>query len=246
MHTRLGLLTLAAVLAVAAAAFAKDLVIRERTSIEGPHPKTFEATQYYGDRKLVTDGPRQRTIIDLDAKTMTAVDKESKAYTVTTFDAVRQAQGSVRQAFERLPPEKQKEQLGSDVKISTTPTDHTEKIAGYPCKEWVVDAGPMRASLWVTEKLAMPAGRGAWDNLLPSMRGVSRLGDRFQDALSQVKGVALRKTILRTDKDGSPLRREVTEALSVSVEPPPAEMIALPDGFTRWTLPAFGRPPGAD
>src|SRR5882724_3253198 len=47
-------------------ALAGDLVVREHTTIEGPQSKAFDVTQYYGDRKVVMDGPRQRTIVDID------------------------------------------------------------------------------------------------------------------------------------------------------------------------------------
>ena len=218
-----------------------DLAIHERTSIEGPDAKTREVTRYYGTKKVVTEGQRQRTIIDLDARTMTLIDKQAKAYILTGFDDLAKQTEALRTAFSRLPEEVQKQQLASDVQVTTKPTGRTEQILGYTATEYVVDAGSLHGSIWVAERLAVPPGKREWDSVSASLRGVTRLGDRFSDAIAELKGVPLRQTIAtQSGKDGEPPTQEVTEVVSVSTEAPAADTLRVPDGFTKWTLPNLG------
>src|SRR4029453_9679347 len=86
MRQLVALFTSLVVVAAAASAADKGLMVRERTNSNG---KVMEVTTYYTADKRVIDAPRQRTIVDLSAKTMTMIDKAARSYTVTTFDAMR-------------------------------------------------------------------------------------------------------------------------------------------------------------
>src|SRR4029453_14838040 len=74
------------VVVAAASAADKGLMGPQATN---PNGKVMEVTTYYTADKRVIDAPRQRTIVDLSAKTMTMIDKAARSYTVTTFDAMR-------------------------------------------------------------------------------------------------------------------------------------------------------------
>src|SRR5262249_39731238 len=111
----------------AARAAGGDLTVRERI---GTDRKTSETTAYYPADKNVSDNPRQRTVVDLTAKTVTMIDKDSHSYAVTSFDALLQQGETMRQRVETAPPDVRQRMTGGEVSVTTTPTGKTEKIAG--------------------------------------------------------------------------------------------------------------------
>jgi hypothetical protein len=213
----------AVALALAAPAWgAADLAVRVRTTVTGEAPKTFEAMEYHTDTRTITDGARQRTIVDLTAKTVTMVDKKSASYTVTTFDILRKQGEALRQ---RAPAARASESPAAEP--SAKPTGKTERIAGYEAKEYAVAGGPFTGSAWMSEELEQPAGNAEWKKLAASIR-LPRPGDAFQKAIATLHGFPLRTVITDTR---SPQRNTVTtEAVEVHKQPPPAEVLAAQRG----------------
>ncbi len=230
---------LASLLCIAAAcggpARPTDLAVRERSSGGG---RVAEQTTYYAGRKTVVDGERQRTVIDLDAKTITMIDKASKSYAVTTFDNVRGQGDALKKRFDALPPEEQQKMTGGDQPVTTKATGKTEQIAGYEATEYLVEVGPLSGSIWVTEAVEPPAVKHDWETTSSSMRGFTRIIDRFSDALLGLKGLPLRKVITTTRGDDKSVG--TTEVLEVIASPVPAEMLTVPEGYNKVALPGQG------
>src|SRR5215467_13080356 len=90
------------ILLLAAAAQAGDLTVRQRTTTGGGrNAQTREETQYAHGDTLVIDGPDERTIVDVGARTMTIADKHRKTYFVLTFDQMRAQADAVQKKLDR-------------------------------------------------------------------------------------------------------------------------------------------------
>jgi hypothetical protein len=234
MRSHVRLLAFALLLVPAARAAGGDLTVRERIVSDG---KTAESTTYYTADKNVSDGPRQRTVVDLTAKTVTMIDKESHSYAVATFDAMLQQGETMRQRVESAPPDVRQRMTGGDVSVTTKPTGKTEKIAGRDAKQYTIEAGPVSGEVWVAEDVKAPAGKEAWDKQSAKIRPFARPADRFADAIVALPGLPMRKVTTVTAGD----RKSVTtiEVVEVSEKAPPPEALAVPEGFNLVKLPGL-------
>jgi hypothetical protein len=233
MRSHARLVAFALLLVPAARAAGGDLTVRERTVIDG---KTIESTNYYTADKSVTDGPRQRTVVDMTAKTVTMIDKASRSYAVTTFDAMLQQGETMRQRVESAPPDVRQRMTGGDVSVTTKPTGKTEKIAGRDAKQYTIEAGPVSGEVWVAD-VKTPAGKDAWDKESAKIRPFARPVDRFADAILALPGLPMRKvtTVTAGDRKAT-TTSEVTE---VSDQSPPLDALTVPEGFNLVKLPGF-------
>src|SRR6266404_314314 len=98
------------------AAGADTLALRQRITA-GPTGEAREQMQYFTSGKRITDDARMRSIIDLDAKTVTMVHKDKKSYTVMTFDELRDRGVQLKKTFDNLPPQARK-MLGLDASVT--------------------------------------------------------------------------------------------------------------------------------
>src|SRR5690242_7207326 len=78
------LAALAVALLAATAALGKDVATEQRIELLNGTITTDE-TEYFSPHRVVTENPGMRTIVDLDAKTVTTVKKNDRIYTVKTF-----------------------------------------------------------------------------------------------------------------------------------------------------------------
>lgn len=104
--------TLGGVLLLVTTVAAENLVIRERNRTNwGDTARPRDETIYRSDTVEVTDTPYLRTIIDLNERTVTTINKTLRIYRVETFDEVRartepppreRLPSSVREKLERM------------------------------------------------------------------------------------------------------------------------------------------------
>jgi len=226
------LFILAFVASVAAAT--TDLIIRERIT-SGPGAARDEMV-YISGTKRVTDNPQTRTIVDAGAKTLTIVDKQKQTYSVRTFDGILQQAEAMKKHLGGLPPEVKK-MMPTDAPVTVRPTGKTEKIAGYEAREYELEGGAMKATIWAAESLDV-AGAEEWKKLAGSIGGAHQPGAQMAEAMSKIKGLPLRTSM--TMAMGPSKTTFVTEALEVQEKSPPPDVLTVPQGFKKVEPPAFG------
>lgn len=205
---------------------ATDLTIRQRVTTTGPRAETHEATEYVTATRRITDDPTHRTIVDLDAKTLTVLDKARKTYTVTTFDELRGQMERARKQLDAMPPEARKMMGAMDAEVTLHSTGKTEKIAGYEAKEYALSGGPTTGSVWATEEIVLPSKSEDWEKFRGAIGGANGPGSKLGEAMAKLKGFPLRTNV--TYVMGPITAGFATEVLSVTTQPAPPEMLAIP------------------
>jgi len=227
------------ILLLAAAAQAGDLTVRQRTTTGGGrNAQTREETQYAHGDTLVIDGPDERTIVDVGARTMTIADKQKKTYFVLTFDQMRAQADAVQKKLQEMPSQERgmmDQMLGNGAPVTLQPTGKKETIAGYEATEYALRGGPFQGSVWTTEALALPEGVRKWRELSASATAQKGPGRQLAEALAHAKGVPLRTTMTATIGPGT--FSTSTEAVQVSTAPPPPDVLVVPPGFTKTAPP---------
>jgi hypothetical protein len=247
---------LAVLLVTAACVEAKDLTLRYRTTTSGVVAGTQEFTQYWAGNRIVNDGRASRVLFDLDADTMTMVDKRRKSYYTQTFAEIQEQADTVaadaHRQLEQLPPDVRATRGKTSVSVKRS--GKSQKIAGYPAKEYLFEGGGVSGAIWATEALQPPGGAKA-RVAFSRMMGVAAPGAYVAQAVAQVQGVPLRTTF-RTGT-GSQVFRMTTDVVAVSAQAPPTDAINVPDGFAKVDSPfdrmnaarkgtSHAPPPGVD
>ena len=227
------------ILLLAAAAQAGDLTVRQRTTTGGGrNAQTREETQYAHGDTLVIDGPDERTIVDVGARTMTIADKQKKTYFMLTFDQMRAQADAVQKKLQEMPSQERgmmDQMLGNGAPVTLQPTGRKETIAGYEATEYALRGGPFQGSVWTTEALSLPEGVRKWRELSASATAQKGPGRQLAEALAHAKGVPLRTTMIATIGPGT--FSTSTEAVAVSTAPPPPDVLVVPPGFTKTAPP---------
>jgi hypothetical protein len=230
----LRLLALAMALGAAVPVWGKDLVLQRKLTMV-PGPKPTEQTEYYTDKKIVTEGAAERTLVDLEAKTISTLDKTKKTYWTMTFAELRRdltMQREVRRKELDALPKEVRELMRLDQKATATEADGRQKIAGYDAREYRIEAGPVSGTVWATEELVFPKQAQEW-------RAVSSGTDGpvggLAEALSKVKGFPL-KTVTAIGSDDE-LQTLTDEVLSVTEESPPPARLTIPDDWKKIPRP---------
>jgi hypothetical protein len=229
-----------AVLAVASTVAAKDMIVRQRSMTGfGSNTGPSEETVYLSGDRITTDSDAMRTIVDLDKKTITTADKAKRAYTTITFDQLTAQLEALRKSIEKLPEETRKQVsplFEEGEPVTVTPTGKTEKIAGHVAIEHALSGGPYSGSVWATTELDTPPEFKKWKSIEQSRGGAAK---RLGEAMEQVKGFPLR-TRLVVKTSGTPVELS-NEVLEVREGSPPADVLKVPDGYTKQT-PGAGAP----
>jgi uncharacterized protein DUF4412 len=219
------------VLALAGPVAAADLVVRQRSATGPAGTSPHEETIYLTGDKVVSDAPAQRTIVDLDKKTITTLDKSKHGYTVTTFDELTAQMNDLKKQLGQLPPEARRMMGGlfeDGPPVVMKATGKTETIAGHPAKEYAVEGGPYHGSAWVTETIPTPPAFERWRALEAANSGP---GKQLSDALSKIQGFPLRTRIDAKSASGTFVVSN--EVIEVHEGAPPADVLAIPPGYTR-------------
>jgi hypothetical protein len=230
----LSVLALALALALAAPAAAKDLMLRQRAFGPGGPEGGEEQTEYFSGDRIVIASPSRRAIVDLKAQTWTLIDPQRKTYSVMTFDELRRLSARAAKALEALPPET-REKLALDTPVAVRPTGKSERIAGHTAKEYEVSGGAATGSVWLTDEIAMPSEVREWEKVSSSLGTAKGVGAGLAAAIANLNGVPLRTKV--TVAIGPRKIESGTEVLEVREGTPPADLLAVPDGFKKVTAP---------
>jgi hypothetical protein len=228
-------------LLLAAAVEAKDLVVKQRSSSGFGGGTPNDETVYITGDKIVTDAPAMRTIVDLDAKNMTSIDKAQKTYAVITFEELRQQMDMLRASLDAMPPDARKQMAAlfdDSQPVVVKETGKTETIAGHTAKEHSLAGGPYSGSVWTTEEIDTPPAFTKWKGL-EGMRGGA--AKRLGEAMEKLKGFPLR-TKIDMKTGGNPISLS-NEVLEVKDGAPPKDVLTVPAGYAKTTPRAMAPPP---
>ncbi len=211
----------------------KDLILHERITLGDGAP--YEETQFFSGSKSVRDDPQQRTIVDLEAKTIMVLRKGAKLYSVTRLEDVRREDEQQKARLASLPTEARKS-LGFAAPVTLKPTGQTQKIAGYKAKEYTIAGGGMGGTVWVTDAINPGPGAYAWENsagLTGGPRGGP--GGTLAEALVKLKGLPLRTAL--TVGSGPGRVKTTIEVLRVEEKAPAADVFAVPPDYRIGSTP---------
>jgi hypothetical protein len=236
-------------LAVALPAAADITVIGRYTWANGD---TSTRVSYFTSKKVRTVLPNgDEVIYDSKAKRLALVDHDRKLFwegplaeadsIATQLRADRmKALMDTMSADSRAQVNTVYTELTENVKVEAT--GQTRKIAGYPCSEWVMTAGPyLRHERWLARSLSMPNFGPELEKVVqaatldPLGRGLMKLVMQGRSA----NGLALAgRMSVRTFQNKGELSWEAVEVVSTKIAD---GAWALPEGYQRWQPPA--RPP---
>jgi len=143
-------ISMAGVMALSASAMFADFSYRESTKITGgmmagmmkvagvfskAAREPMDATVAVKGNKLVHRASNTMSLIDLDARTITAVDMQKKQYSVMTFEEMKQAMENLAKKM------KQDQKADMKMKVSAEPTGKSKEISGYNAKEILMKIG---------------------------------------------------------------------------------------------------------
>lgn len=228
---------------------AADLILRTRVSVSGREAPS-EITQYWTAKRLVEDLERTRILVDLEVKTITVIHKAARTYEVHTFDdfhrlgeeAAKQLEQSRKQLAEMTPAARTRMPAMAQAMAAMAEvgppgpawtlerTGRSERIAGHEAQEVRLAAGPVRGVAWVADKLKPPFNREDIAALRAATRGMPRFGLNPIDLFELESAVLLRSELTLADASGFTVKMEVLE---LRTEPPPADVVGVPAGFTR-------------
>jgi hypothetical protein len=234
---------------VSDAAAAGDLTLRTRIRVS-TQGEPSEITQYWTANRFVEDAKNTRTLVDLEAGTVTLMHKKAKTYSTLTYDEFRRlgAKAADQLAMTRSklasmsPPLRQRvpamvramTSLGESgpygPRWSVKPTGKQERIAGYTADEFTVTAGTVEGSAWATRELRPPFSREKILAFRAAAAGPPRFGLNPLDLIDVMDAVLLRTRATLPDPDGITVTMEVVEARQ---QAPPAEMLSIPSEFRR-------------
>jgi hypothetical protein len=220
---RKSVVVLALFVGIAGPALAKDLVIVERVSGRPAATAPYERTEYLTPTLRAVDGPYSRTVVDAKTRTVTVIDKEDRTYWQVSFDSLRRETDALAANTHAKDPR-------FKLPVTLKATGTTETIAGHPAAEYALGGGYPDGSVWLAKDIETPADPALWKDW--SGLG-ARLGmdGKVADVVAGMKGVPLRTVTTTT---GIPAKVTVTaEATAVREGAPPADLTAIPDGYTR-------------
>lgn len=222
------LIAAVAILTAAAPALAADaLILRQRIEVPSSPDKTREQTQYYTASLRVSDDERTRSIADLDKKTVTSIDKRKQTYRVTSFKELAARQDTHDARVKDL-PEPVRDMVKADQKVVVRATGKTATIAGYETEEFAVESPGVAGHVWIAKALDLGPRRAEWVRLAELYGARNSPGGQLEDALAQLPGVPLRRSLSMT-----PLPLVVSEVLEVRRGPIPPDLLRIPAGFSK-------------
>ena len=233
-------------LALAMPAAADITVIGRYTMFNGD---TLTRSSYYSAKKLRTMLPDgDEVIYDHSAKRVALVDHERKLFwegPLAEADSIAarlraervKAMTDTMSAETRAEWSKVYTVLTEDVKIEAT--GRTRKIAGYPCSEWVLSAGPyLRQERWLARSLSLPDFSPEVEKVVqaamldPLGRGLMKLVLQARSA----NGLALAgRMTARTFQNQGEMSWEAVKVVASRI---PDEAWVVPEGYQRWEPPA--------
>jgi len=147
----------------------------------------------------------------------------------------------MKKRMESLPPQAKammKGMMNDEGSVTLKPTGKSEKIAGYPAKEFTIEGGHVSGSVWISDALQPPMNEKQAADFATAMGSLGGPGAKLSEALAKAKGVALRTTTTITM--GTHKMTSTREVTQVSDKAAPADVLEVPTGFSKMAMPAPG------
>ena len=231
-------------LLVATSADAGDLVVHQRSTTSLSGSGSRDETVYLTRDVVVTDSTAARTIVDLERRTITSVDKPRRAYAVVTFDEIAAQMDALRKQAAQMPPEVRRQMgplLDDGPPVTVKATGKRATIAGYPAVEYALEGGPYVGSVWATDAIPTPPAFQKWKAI--DRNSAPGAGRQLGEAMEKIRGFPLR-TRIETHTPGQTVVLS-NEVIDVKEAAPPAEVLSVPKGYVREQTPP-GPPPPMD
>jgi len=217
--------------------FANNLTVRLVVT-GGPSGKQIQETEYWTGTKRISDTAHKRMIVDFEKKTLTTIYKESKAFSVQTFEDIRQLQEGMKQRLNNLPPQMQSQLNTGAPPVEVRATGKSQQLLGYEIKEYSLQ-GPLTGSVWVAESVEVAPAAQEFAQLVRQMGDPTSPGRQLAEGLAQIKGLPLKMSI---SSPGGPNKIVTnTEAVEISDKPPPAGLLEIPEGYVKAEVPKLSQ-----
>lgn len=207
---------------------------------------TLTRASYYTGRKVRTTLPNGVEIVyDHSAKRIALIDHVGKRYwegprAQADSIASRIRAERMRAAADSITPE-MRGQLNSIYdavtdSVRVVQTDRTRKIAGYPCSEWVLTAGPyLRQERWVARSLAVPDFSPEVEKVVLAS-ALDPMGSGLMKLVLEsrtMSGLGLAGTLtFKTMRQSGEMSWEAVQLITTTI---PDSAWAMPKGYQRWT-----------
>jgi hypothetical protein len=211
-----------------------DLVLRQRITSTAPSTQPVEEVRYLTPTSRITDDAHSRSIVDLATERMTTIDKDRKTYSVTTFQELQRASVVQQRRVEQAPAELK---WLLDPPVDVQPTGRRQKIGGFDAREYIFASGEVSGAVWIADDLRAPMAGPAWEKFTTAVGGNQGPAGKLEQALSKLDGLPVRA--ISTTAFGADKVTITTEVVEVRHEPPPAEILAVPEGFTKIDTPVL-------
>jgi hypothetical protein len=243
---RLILLFLLAALTQAALA---DVFMKQKQRSDGvtvmghtQPPKDVVQTVWLSDNAIRTDGPEQSMIIDMDKKTWTLLDHNSKSYTELSMDLGKAAGIQDMPAEERAQFQNFMKNM-MKIDISVSETGESKTINGWKCRKYIqkieTAMGPSVSNIWATREIDIDQDLYArfTASLLAQQPGLRESMDAMIAEMKKIKGISVLSETTMTLM-GQEIKSS-TELIECREAKAPAGTFDLPGGYKKKDQPDF-------
>jgi len=209
-----------------------DLVLRQRITSTAPATQPVEEVRYLTPTSRITDDAHTRSIVDLAAERMTTIDKDNKTYSVTTFQELQRASVAQQRRVAEAPAELK---WLLDPPVDVQPTGRRQKIGAFDAREYIFASGELSGAVWIADELHAPMEGPAWEKFTNAVGGNQGPAGKLEQAISKLDGLPVRA--ISTTAFGNEKITITTEVVEVRREPPPPEILTVPEGYTKTDTP---------
>jgi hypothetical protein len=223
------ILAATAVLATVGASVARSEDFTMSVRVRYESGRTVDTTMGWSGRRKVIDAPLSRTIIDLDRRLMTTLDKRAHTYSEASLDQLRAEVDEGTRVYRHRLSRTRKDfrnalaDLGGTPRwrFSVRPTGARDVVAGVPAVAYAITGGPIEGEVWITRALSQPPDAREWDRLTLNVGGVTTSGTKLAAAFAKLGGVIVRTRLKAQGHDVT------TEAVEVRRAAAPDELFVV-------------------
>jgi hypothetical protein len=228
-------LSIAAVILVAASSLAADVYVKTKThtdamSMMGQTTPAVDLVteQWFNDNQFAQISPENSFVIDIAKNMAYMIYHQSKTYVEMPLPI---------DIAKYLPPEAAAMAAMFRMTATVNPTTETKKVGSWNCTGYDVTISvmgfPMNMKLWATTDLPFDASAFVQKFLPSVLKGTMRLDDASVKEFAKVKGFQIASET-NAEIMGAKMHT-TTEVLEISKKNPPAGVYTVPAGYAKKT-----------
>lgn len=201
----------------------------------------YESETWITATKMVTSNKKQKTMFDLQNKTVTFANHEQKTIATMPMDfAKMMAQGGEDMTAEKKADFQQFMSRMMDIKIDVMPTSEKKKIGQWNCTKYLqtmeMGMGTLTSEIWASTDISIDQELYAQFTtaMMAQMPGVSQNAAEIMKELKKIKGVHV-YTKQTSDMMGQSFGSTV-ELLEYKEGTAPAGVFSLPTGYKEQKM----------